>query len=69
MTITKMSELVNLFREAVDEFHPTIYIEGLEFQPSRILEELDSTAFRCGYLNYAESIDIDIDDLEDDLND
>lgn len=64
-----MSELVNLFKEAVDEIHPTICIGDLEFQPSRILEELDPIAFRYGYLDYADSIGVDTDDLEDDLND
>lgn len=67
MSYTTMSELVEAYRELVNECEPTVWVAGYEFDPVRILEELDPIAFRQGYLDYADSMGIDIDELEDDL--
>lgn len=67
MIITTMSELVGAYRDFLNEVEPEITICGCTFEPSIVLEELDPVAFRCGYLDYANSIDIDIDELEDDI--
>ncbi len=40
----------------------TVTVAGMEFYPSRILEELDPTAYRCGYNDW---VDSDQGDLED----
>jgi chromosome segregation ATPase len=53
---------------------------GLEFDPSRILRELDSIAYHCGLNDYVNGLDVsetdeykelqdEIDDLEDELSD
>lgn len=67
MSYTAMSELVEAYREFLDEIEPEVTIAGCTFAPSAILEELDPIAFRCGYLEYADSLDIDTDELEDDI--
>ena len=65
--ITKMSELLELYDDCLDECGE-VTVCGCTFRPSYILKELDPTAYRCGYLDYADSMGVDIDDLEDDLN-
>lgn len=67
MTMTKMSELVEMYRECLNDSYPEVTIAGCTFDPARILEELDPIAFRCGYLDYADSLEIVLDELEDDL--
>ena len=67
VNITTMSELVETYRELVNEYEPTVVIQGLEFDPSEVLEKLDPIEFRQGYLDYADAVGIDVDELEDDL--
>lgn len=65
--ITTMSELILKYNEMLDECYDKYSIGGMTFYPSEILEELDPVAYRSGYLDYADSEGINIDDLEDDL--
>lgn len=65
--ITTMSELVEMYREFLNEVEPEVTIAGCTFYPASILEELDPVAFRCGYLDYADFVGVDINELEDDL--
>lgn len=67
MNITTMSELLESYRESLDEYYSGTTIAGCTFEPSRILEKLDPVAFRQGYLEYAQAGGIDLDELEDDL--
>lgn len=67
MSYTKMSELLESYREFLDECYTSMDIGGITFDASRVLEELDPIAFRCGYLDFADSLDVDVDSLEDDL--
>lgn len=67
MNITKMSELVEVYRDLVNEYESTVVIQGLEFDPSEVLEKLDPIEFRQGYLDYADAAGIDVDELEGDL--
>lgn len=62
-----MSELLESYRELLDECYSGITIAGCTFEPSRILEKLDPIAFRQGYLYYADAEGIDVDELKDDL--
>ena len=64
MNITSMSELLESYRELLDECHSEITIAGCTFEPSRVLEELDPITFRQGYLDYADAEGIDVDELE-----
>lgn len=36
------------FRDSLDSCYPVVTVGGLEFAPSRVMEELDPVAFRCG---------------------
>lgn len=67
MNITTMSELLESYRELLDECYSGITITGCTFKPSEVLEKLDPIAFRQGYLDFADFIGIDVDELEDDL--
>ncbi|AIW03085.1 hypothetical protein PM75_002 [Proteus phage PM 75] len=67
MNITTMGELLEAYREVVNEYEPRVVVQGFEFEPSEVLEELDPVAFRQGYLDFADFMGIDVDELEDDL--
>ena len=49
------------YDESLDSYG-TVSIMGLEFDPSRIIKELDPTAYHCGYNDW---VDSDQSDLED----
>jgi phage shock protein A len=41
----------------------TVTVAGMEYDPSRILQELDPTAYRCGLVDFADSCELeDFDD-------
>ena len=48
-------DLEQLFRDSLDE-EGDIQVGCLTFQRSRIVEELDPVAFRCGVSDYADSL-------------
>lgn len=56
------SEAENLYRDVIDETEGAIKICGMSFTASRIVEELDPTAFRCGMTDY---LDGDYEEFED----
>lgn len=49
------------YKELIDEQGPVI-VAGMKFTASRILEELDPTAYRCGLCDYVDSLDVTDDD-------
>lgn len=65
--ITTLSELLEQYDDYLNE-SGEVTIDGCTWDRSYILKELDPTAYRCGYLDYADSLGLDIDELEDDLN-
>ena len=40
------------YRELLDEIYPTVKFGSLVFSASRIIEELDPIAFRCGLADW-----------------
>ncbi len=44
------------YKEAIDSEGP-VKVAGIQFDPSRILEEMDSTAYRCGLNDYVDSLE------------
>lgn len=52
----KPIDLQELYRDMIDECEPVVKVGGLSFTPSRIIEELDPIAFRCGVSDYADSL-------------
>ena len=43
----------------MDEVSEQVEVAGMMFNQSDILKALDYTAFRCGYLDYIDTIDLD----------
>lgn len=54
-----MDDFVGEYKESLDESHG----EFMGYSASRILEELDPTAFRCGLNDYCDGKDVE--DLEE----
>ncbi|QUD16406.1 hypothetical protein SYGMH1_75 [Escherichia phage vB_EcoM_SYGMH1] len=50
------------YNEWLDEIHGEIMIGNISFLPSRILKELDPIAYRCGFSDYIDSLDIEDDE-------
>ena len=50
------------YDEWLDEIHGEIMIGCISFLPSRILSELDPIAYRCGFSDYIDSLDIEDDE-------
>lgn len=46
----------------LDEIYGEIMIGNISFLPSRILRELDPIAYRCGFSDYIDSLDIEDDE-------
>ena len=51
------SEVEEMYQERLDE-EPTI-IAGMEYSTSRVLEEVDPTAYRCGLVDFADTIELE----------
>jgi len=51
-TAITLDELIYLYDELLDELYPQMF--GIN--PSRILEKTDSIQYRCGYLDFYDSI-------------
>ncbi len=58
------------YRESLNS-EGDINVCGLTFSPSRIIEELDPTAYHCGLVDYVDSLDVSDDpaykELEEEL--
>jgi hypothetical protein len=59
MTIT---EALERYDEALDESGPAV-VAGLEYMPSRVLREVDPTAYRVGFCDWLDGEGIDSDSL------
>ena len=60
-----MSKLYNkyleMYIEDIDNNNPMVVIGSMEFLPSRVLQEMDPVAFRCGFNDWCDWMNIDID--------
>jgi hypothetical protein len=56
-TPTKISEsdALQRFDEMLDEIHETVKCGKLEWDMSRVLKEMDPTAYRCGFSDWLDS--------------
>lgn len=52
------------FDDMLDEITGPVKVGGLEFVASRVLREMDPTAYRVGLHDYIDGEGIDSDDLE-----
>ncbi len=59
-------ELEQRFEAMLDDCYPMVQIGDMEFEPSRVLKEVDPIAFRVGMFDYADSLisDGDIEGVE-----
>lgn len=47
-----------MYRSMLEECYGDIEVAGLTFSATRIIEELDPTAFRCGMVDYIDSLSL-----------
>jgi hypothetical protein len=64
-TIATWDEAREAYRDMLDEIYGELEVAGLTYQTSRVLEEIDPIAFRCGLLDWLDAEGIDSDDLTD----
>jgi hypothetical protein len=58
------SEAISEFDDFLDEFGPVV-IASLEYNPSRVLREVDPIAYRTMLIDYIDGCGIDSDDFPD----
>ena len=56
-------ELEELYKDFIDGTTPTVNIWGMEYEASRVLQEVDPIAYRVGFNDWLDSLD-DCDDCE-----
>lgn len=66
MTYTTVSETVEAFNEALDDNYGDYEVAGLIFQASDILKNLDPIGYKTYWIDWANEMGIDTDELEDD---
>ena len=49
-------QIEEMFRDMLDEIYDTVTMGEFAWDPSRILEEMDPIAFRCGVNDYESSL-------------
>jgi hypothetical protein len=54
-------DLHDRYDEMLDECNPTVRICGMEYSPSRVLREIDPTAYNCGFNDYVDAEGYDTD--------
>lgn len=67
LPITTWDEAIEYYDDAINE-QDDVVVCGLTFTPSRILRELDPTAYRCGLFDWLDGEGVDSDDLEGDFD-
>ena len=60
------SEAYQMYDDFIDEMSDPIDIMGLKYDSSRVLKEIDPTAYRTYFNDFMDSSGIDTDDLTDD---
>lgn len=60
-----ISESVAAYDDMINESGP-VEIAGYEFDAATALNELDPIAYKCGWIDYMDSLEVDTDELEDD---
>lgn len=64
--MNKASYYLEMYNESLDE-SGYVVVGGLSFLPSRVLQEMDPVAYRCGFGDYLDYMDVDSDELEWDV--
>ena len=58
-----MNKYLEMYIEDIDNNNPIITINGIEFLPSKVLEEMDPIAFKVGFNDWCDWMNIDLDSL------
>lgn len=66
MSYTTISETVAAYDKVLDEVYGDAEVAGRTFSTGYVLSELDPIAYKCGWIDWCDSEDIDTDELEDD---
>lgn len=53
-TVYTESELLYQYATMLDECYDTLYIGQISFAPSRVLREMDSVAYLCGFIDFTD---------------
>lgn len=59
-----VSEAVEAFEDFINETSAPVELLGMEYDPARVLREVDPTAFRVCFWDWLDSEGIDSDELE-----
>lgn len=62
---TTISESVAAYDEMLNEVYGAFQV-GYAYDASRVLNAVDPIAYKCGWIDYMDSLGIDTDELEDD---
>lgn len=65
--MNKASYYLEMYNESLDE-SGYVVVGGLEFLPSRVLEEMDPVAYRCGFNDFLDYMGVDSDELDWNVN-
>lgn len=63
---TSISESVEAYDDMLNEVYTWSDVGGISFAPSDILNKFDPIAYKCGWIDYMDSLGVDTDELEDD---
>lgn len=61
---TTEAEALDAFNEFLDSSYSGFSFGDVEYVPSRVLKMVDPIAYRCGFLDYCDAFDIDLDEME-----
>lgn len=57
-------EATERYNDMIDECNPIVSIFGMEYLPSRVLEEIDPIAYNCGLADYLDANGLTTDESE-----
>ena len=60
--MNKASYYLEMYNESLND-GGYVVVCGLEFLPSRVLEEMDPVAYRCGFNDFLDYMGVDSDEL------
>lgn len=61
-TIISEDEAIERFEDMLDDCFPLVKFGSLSYSPSEVLKRVDSTAYRCEFLNWLDSQELTIDE-------
>ena len=65
---TKMSDAIESYDQMIEETHTAVNLLGVEYSPVVLIKAVDHIAYRVGFSDYMDSLEVDTDELEDDAD-